>query len=63
MCKGSAQIEVSSGNLTFRVVLKVVEMSGDGVLWDVLRDSLAFFDTRRESRRGGCGAEWMISFT
>lgn len=57
VCKGSAGNEVSSGNLTFRVVVEVVGLSGDGVLWDVLRDLLAFFDTRKGSRRRECGAE------
>lgn len=61
VCRGSAGNEIRSGNLTFRVV--VVGLSRDGLLWDVLRDSLAFFDTRKESIGGGCGAEWMMSFT
>lgn len=60
--RGSAGNEGSSDNLTFRVV-EVVGLSGDGLFWDVLGDMLAFFDTRRESRGGGCGAEWMMSFT
>lgn len=60
VCRGSAGNEGSSGNLTFRVV---VRLSGDGLFWDVLGDLLAFFDTRRENRGGGWGAEWMMSFT
>lgn len=56
VCRGSAGNGVRNGNLTFRLVVDVVGLSGDGLLWDVLRDSLAFFDPRRESKgEGGVG--------